>query len=60
MEISQLEIFAQVGQLYAENTILKRQVNELATENQQLKSQLHPPNVPSQVIDVVPPQAISV
>ena len=59
MEISQLEIFAQVGQLYAENTILKRQINELATENQQLKSQLQPPAVPSQVIDVVPTQAIS-
>lgn len=52
MEISQLEIFAQVGQLYAENTILKRQINELAIENQQIKRQLQPPNVPSAAIDI--------
>jgi len=51
MEISQLEIFAQVGQLYAENTILKRQINELTIENHQIKQQLQPPTVPTRQWD---------
>lgn len=51
MEIPQEEIFIQMGQLYAENSQLKKQHNSLIQENQQLRAALQLKTVPA-VIDI--------